>query len=429
MNSLTPNDAYQLMNEIVYQATGKNEITVVDTSTFVSVGETVLRTGTENTLSAISTVIGRTIFSTRPYKAKLSSLEVGQERWGGQTRKITYLMGGLEQSEDWNTVQNPNQLADGNSVDMYKIKKPKAVQLNFYGTQVLQKHITRFRDQLSMAFSSEREFIQFISGVMVEFNNEIELVNEGRARAVLLNYMAGMDSMGLTEVDLVAEYNTRFGTTYTRAQLLSTYMSDFMKFLASQIKVYSERLTDMSGIYHANLPNYDMIPRHSPKSRQKMIMYNPIFIEAESQVYSSLFNPQYLEIGDFEGVNYWQDIKDPTKITVKPNILNVNTGASQNAAETVTVPYVLGMLYDEEALGVMPQFDYASTTPFNSAGGYYNMYIHWRFNTYNDFTENAILFVLGDGGAASGSSETGTETQSETGTETRSVKAARAAKA
>ena len=87
------------------------------------------------------------------------------------------------------------------------------------------------------------------------------------------------------------------------------------------------------------------------------------------------------------------------------------------------------MLYDEEALGVMPQFDYASTTPFNSAGGYYNMYIHWRFNTYNDFTENAILFVLGDGGAASGSSETGTETQSETGTETRSVKAARAAKA
>lgn len=425
MNSLTPMDAYQLMNEIVYQATGKNEISVVDTSTFVSVGETVLRTGTENTLSAISTVIGRTIFSTRPYKAKLSSLEVGQERWGGQTRKITYLMGSLEQSQDWNTNLAENQLADGNSVDMYKIKKPKAVQLNFYGTQVLQKHITRFRDQLALAFSNEREFIQFISGVMVEFNNEIELVNEGRARAVLLNYMAGMDAMGLTEVDLVAEYNTRFGTQYTRAQLLSTYMPEFMKFLAAQIKVYSERLTDMSGIYHANLSNYDMIPRHSPKSRQKMIMYNPIFIEAESQVYSSLFNPQYLEIGAFEGVNYWQDIKDPTKIIAKPNILNVNTGASQDAAANVTIPFVLGMLYDEEALGIMPQFDYASTTPFNSAGGYYNMYIHWRFNTYNDFTENAILFVLGEGGnpnPSPGQSDGGTEVQTAQAAKTRTSK-------
>lgn len=54
--------------------------------------------------------------------------------------------------------------------------------------------------------------------------------------------------------------------------------------------------------------------------------------------------------------------------------------------------------FDEEAVGVMPQFDYASTTPFNSAGGYYNMYMHWRFNSYCDYTENAILFVLGEGG-------------------------------
>lgn len=399
MNSLTPQDAYQLMNEIVSQATGVKTQSVVDTSSFVSAGETVLRTGTENTLSAISTVVGKTIFSVRPYRAKFSSLNVSPERWGGQQRKVVYLMGSLEQSQDWNTNLAPSQLDDGASVDMYKINKPKAVQLNFYGTQVLQKHITRFRDQLALAFSNEREFIQFIGGVMVEFNNEIELVNEGRARAVLLNYMAAMENMSLEVVDLVEEYNNRFGTSYTRAQLLSTYMSDFMKFMAAQVKVYSSRLTDMSTVYHANLSNYAPIPRHSPKSRQKMVMYEPLFIEAESQVYSTLFNPKYLEIGDFEGVNYWQSMDNPTQITVKPNILNVNTGASQNATANVTIPFVLGLLYDEEALGVMPQFDYASTTPFNSAGGYYNMYMHWRFNTYNDFTENAVLFILGEGGA------------------------------
>lgn len=400
MNSLTPQDAYQLMNEIVAQATGKNDLTVVDTTTFVSVGETVLRTGTENTLSAISTVIARTIFSTRPYRAKLSSLNVGEQRWGGQTRKITYLMGELEQSQDWNTNLAPHQLADGQSIDMYKIRKPKAVQLNFYGTQVLQKHITRFRDQLAMAFSNENEFLRFISGVMVEFNNEIELVNEGKARAVLLNFMAGISSMGLMEVDLTKEYNDKYGTSYTREQLLSTQMESFMKFLAAHIKIWSERMTDMSTLYHANLTGYDSIPRHTPKSRQKMIMYNPLFIEAESTVYSSLFNPQYLEIGSFEGVNYWQSQSSPEQINVKPNILDVATGASKDAEAEVNLPFVVGMLYDEEALGVMPQFDYASTTPFNSAGGYYNMFMHWRFNTYNDFTENAVLFVMGAGGEA-----------------------------
>ena len=397
-NVLTPVDVYALMNAVVSQATGRTDLSVVDTTTFASVGEIVLRTGTENTLNAISTVIGKTIFSVRPYKGKLESLRVAQQRWGGQVRKIINLYDEAEKSDDWNTDVTQNALADGGSVDMYKIRKPKALQLNFYGTKVLQKHITRFRDQLSLAFHSEDEFIRFIDSVMVEFSNEIELLNEAESRATLLNYMAGISSMGLTEVDLVAEYNNEYGTQYTRAQLLSTYIESFMKFVAAEIKIYSSRLTDMTTSYHANLTGYNKIMRHTPKERQKMVMYEPIFIKTQAEVYSGLFNPKYLDIGSFEGVNYWQSQSTPTAINVKPNILDVATGASKDAETAVDLDYVLGILFDEEACGVMPQFDYSSTTPFNSAGGYYNMYMHWRFNSYCDYTENAVLFVLGQGG-------------------------------
>ena len=397
-NLLTPVDVYALMNAVVSQATGRTDLAVVDTTTFSSVGEIVLRTGTENTLNAISTVIGKTIFSVRPYKGKLESLRVAQQRWGGQVRKIINLYDEAEKSDDWNTDAAQNALDDGVSVDMYKIRKPKAVQLNFYGTKVLQKHITRFRDQLSLAFHNEDEFIRFIDSVMVEFSNEIELLNEAESRATLLNFMAGISSMGLTEVDLVAEYNNEYGTQYTRAQLLSTYIESFMKFVAAEIKIYSSKLTDMSTLYHANLTGYNKIMRHTPKERQKMVMYEPIFIKTQAEVYSGLFNPEYLDIGSFEGVNYWQSQSTPTAINVKPNILDVANGASKNADAAVQLDYVLGLLFDEEACGVMPQFDYSSTTPFNSAGGYYNMYMHWRFNSYCDYTENAVLFVLGEGG-------------------------------
>lgn len=397
-NLLTPVDVYALMNAVVSQATGRTDLAVVDTTTFASVGEIVLRTGTENTLNAISTVIGKTIFSVRPYKGKLESLRVAQQRWGGQVRKIINLYDEAEKSDDWNTDVAQNTLDDGASVDMYKIRKPKAVQLNFYGTKVLQKHITRFRDQLSLAFHSEDEFIRFIDSVMVEFSNEIELLNEAESRATLLNFMAGISSMGLTEVDLVAEYNNEYGTQYTRAQLLSTHIESFMKFVAAEIKIYSSRLTDMSTMYHANLTGYNKIMRHTPKERQKMVMYEPIFIKTQAEVYSGLFNPDYLDIGSFEGVNYWQSQSTPTSINVKPNILDVASGASKDADAAVALDYVLGILFDEEACGVMPQFDYSSTTPFNSAGGYYNMYMHWRFNSYCDYTENAVLFVMGEGG-------------------------------
>lgn len=401
-NMLTPRDVYSIMNDIVKQATGQDTLKAVDTDSFVTVGETLLRTAPENTLNAISTVLADTIFSVRPYRGKLDSLRVSQRRWGAQVRKIVPLYTEAEASQDWNallggSLQSP--LADGQSVDMYTIKAPKVVQLNFYGTSVLQKHITRFRDQLSLAFSSENEFIRFIDAVMTEFNNEIMLLNENKARLSLINFMLGIHDMSLTEVDLVAAYNTKHGTSYTRAQLLSTYISDFMKFVAAQVKTYSSFLTEMSSKNHANLTGYQPILRHTPKERQKMVMYDPIFIEAESEVYSGLFNPQYLEIGDFEGVNFWQNQDSPTSIKGTPNILDVSDGTSKKGTANTTIDYVLGLLYDEEALGVMPQFDYSSVTPFNSNGGYWNMYYHWRFNSYNDFTENAVLFVLGAGGS------------------------------
>ena len=397
-NSLTPRDVYSLMNSIVSQATGQTTHAVVDTTSFVSVGETLLRTAPENTLNAISTVLADTIFSVRPYRGKLDSLRVSQRRWGAQVRKIVPLYKAAEASEDWNTDINGTQLDDGNSVDHYKINKPLVIQLNFYGSSVLQKHITRFRDQLALAFTSESEFVRFIDAIMTEFNNEIELANENKTRLALINYMLGIHEMGLTEVDLVANYNGDHSTSYTRAQLLNDYAPDFMKYVAAQIKTYSSFLTEMSAKNHANLTGYAPILRHTPKERQKMVMYDPVFIQAESEVYSGLFNPQYLDIGDFEGVNFWQSQDTPTAISGKPNILDVSTGQSADAAAATGIDFVLGLLYDEEALGVMPQFDYSSVTPFNSAGGYWNIYYHWRFNTYNDFTENAVLFVLGAGG-------------------------------
>ena len=399
-NTLTPTDVHKLMNAIASQATGESVNSVVDTTTFTSVGETVLRTGYENTMNAISTVLAETIFSVRPYKGKLDSIRVAQQRWGLQVRKITPLYSEAEASEDMNTDHASTQLNDGQAIDMYKIKSPKALQLNFYGTKLLQKHITRWKHQLDAAMQNESQLLSFVDAVMIEFQNEIELLNESETRATLLNAIGGLYEMNTTGCvrDLVAEYNTKFGTTYTRAQLLSTYVTDFMKFVAAQIKVASEQITDMSAMYHAQITGKGKILRHTPKGRQKMIMYNPIFIEAESQVYSGLFNPQYLDIGKFEGVNFWQSKLDPTRVNVKANYLNVTTGESANS-DGQNIPFVLGLLFDEEALGIMPQFDYASTTPMNSAGGYFNTYYHWKFNSYVDFTENMILFVLGEGGA------------------------------
>lgn len=397
VNDFTPQDAYTLINAVAKQATGRENLTAIDTSSFISVGETLLRTGVENTLKALSTVFAYTYFSNESYTGKLATVEQTTGQWGAITREITALTQDAEASQDWNTNDNPTQLDNGNSVDMYKINKPKAIELKFYGTKVLQRHITRFRDQIAQAFTSETEFMRFYEAVMIEFRNDIEMDREAGRRATMLNYMAGLSKMGL-EVDLTAEFNTENETKYTRNQLLTTYKKDFMAFVIARIKLDSERLTERSSKYHANIKNCNPILRFSRKENQRLLMYSGFWINSTTQVLPWVFDDKELKIENKELVNWWQSADNPTAISIKPSILDVTTGVAKQADKNVILPYVLGVLYDRRAMGVQYQFDYADTTPFNSAGGYWNMYVHSRKNYWNNYTHNGILYVMGEGG-------------------------------
>lgn len=397
VNDFTPQDAYTLINAVAKQATGRGDLTAIDTSSFVSVGETLLRTGVENTLKSLSTVFANTYFSNEKYTGKLATIEQTNAQWGAITREITALTQDAEASQDWNTNLNPTQLDDGESVDMYKINKPKAIELKFYGTKVLQRHITRFRDQIAQAFTSEAEFMRFYEAVMIEFRNDIEMDREAGRRATMLNYMAGLSCMG-QKVDLTAEFNAENGTTYTRNQLLTTYKKDFMAFVIARIKLDSERLTERSSKYHTNITGYNPILRFTRKENQRLLMYSGFWINSTTQVLPWVFDDKELKIENKELVNWWQSPDEPTAINITPTVLNKETGSAAVAEAAVNLPYVLGVLYDRRAMGVQYQFDYADTTPFNSAGGYWNMYVHSRKNYWNNYTHNGILYVMEEGG-------------------------------
>ena len=91
VNTLTFNQLSTLLNGIASQATGATGIAPVNTNEFVSVAQTTLLAGPDPVMSAISQILGRTIFSVRPYNAKFRGLLMDNQRWGGITRKINYV--------------------------------------------------------------------------------------------------------------------------------------------------------------------------------------------------------------------------------------------------------------------------------------------------------------------------------------------------
>lgn len=158
-NTLTPTDVYGIINAMSTEMFGANQtISAMDTSSFATVGEKILRSGYENTVSALSVVIGRSIISARPYRGKFRIIMRVPQEFGLITRKISFYSTSLEKSTDWNTNLNPAQLVDGASIDPWEITKTYPLEINFAGLQVTQKNYTLWRYQLKRAFQNEAQF-------------------------------------------------------------------------------------------------------------------------------------------------------------------------------------------------------------------------------------------------------------------------------
>lgn len=410
---LTPKDAHALMNEIMKEACGVKAIAVVDSSSFVSAGETVLATGVENTLNALSTVIGRTLMAVRPYKAKLNIINaINTNMYTNRLRKVSFYSKDSLDAGNLNTDLFSKNLYNGydngsnsgaSTASMWVQDKPIALEVNFGGCSTWQECLTTYKYQLKNAFRSEGDFNAFISGIMTAKANDIEMRKEAFNRMLVLNAIGATYQSTAAEckVNLTSEFNTKFGTSYTSVQLRSTHLKEFMQFFVSRIKQDMRKMTINSKLYHMSPSKtvdgttYNTILRHTPLDKQRLMLYNPLFIDTESYVFPEIFNTKYLDIGkQYEGVDFWQSINDPSKVDVTPAITNSNGQCVKGT--NAKIDFVVGLLYDVDALMVDYQLDDVSTTPEEARKHYRNTW--WTFcrNAIYDPTENMILYYMAD---------------------------------
>lgn len=417
--TLTPVDVHVIMNALVKEATGQqNAIQVVDTSTFISAGETVLATGVENTLNSLAIVFGRTLMAVRPYKAKLAIINaLNTGAYTSRIRKQSFYSREAEASGDWNTQlyenlamgfdngQNPSGGNPQSTESMWLQNQPVPLEVYFGGQSVWQDSATIYENQIAPAFRDEREFARFAEGVLTERGNDIESQKEAFNRALILNHIAAIiGDMGAnmpgSRINLTAGYNQTFSTSYTSQDLRTTYRESFLKYFVSTFKLTSDYLTHRSARYHYSPAktvkgvNYTLL-RHTPKDRQKAIMFNPFFVESQAWVMPQIFNPEYLKLENFEGVDFWQNENAGANIDVTPAITDPVTGQVAKGTEVKDV-YVLGMIFDEDALMMDYQLEAANTTPLEARKRYRNIWWTFSRNPIADFTENAVVFYMAD---------------------------------
>lgn len=392
VNSLTFEQSAAFLMDMYENAVGKEStIKVVDTATFTSVATTLLQMGYDPIINSITQVLDKSIYSIRPYSQKFRSLNVDESKWGAVVRKINYLDSDLDEADD------RLELTDGESCDPYVVKKPKVLQTNFYGATQYQDHITIFRDQLDSAMKDAAEFGRFIAGVMQNIADKLAQIAEGESRGLLANmicgkYVADSDNC----INVLQAYYDATGVELTPETMYDeTNYQPFIRWFYSFVNDLTDFMSERSIKYHMNLSGKP-IPRHTPAQFMRAYMSGTVVNKTASEVLATTFNPDKLNMINFEKVTYWQNINDPYTVSCKPAYFKVSDGSVVESSDTVTVENIIGVLFDEEALGITRRSTWTAASNFNPRGGFYNIFYHFTQSTWADFTENCVVLYADD---------------------------------
>ena len=365
---------YDIVNSVNSQTMGVKDLTVVDEQGLISLGQTVLTTNglADTWLNSLAQRIGKTIISFREYKSKYSDMVLDSMQWGNIVQKIKVSMPLATEDESYSLV-------NGKSVDMYKVANPKVTQSFFTTETPYQFYVTVKRTQLEEAFTSEGAMNGFIGAIYGEVQNAIELSLEGLARNCINNFIAERFASGKSYFNLLKMYNDETNKALTVNTCL--HDKEFLAYCVSRINLISKYMENMTQIYNDGTQK-----RHTPKSLQHLRVLEDFESRLETVVQYQAFRDGYVKLNNYHTTSFWQSIK-------KPDAINITTASK---GTSLTQSGIMAVLYDRDALGLYKKDSWNSTTPFNSAGGYYNTYYHHKELYFNDLSENFVVFYLAD---------------------------------
>lgn len=421
IKGMTPVDAAAFINSVVAQRLGASALANIDTSNVVAVADLVYKTGMDTVIKDVYTFVGDVINKVRAYDEKrYASVMTDEEGFGNRKAVIKFYSDDAIENGSMNTDIKPNNIVNGANPEtdgrsQWTCKFSPVLEQFFDGGNTWSYQLpTRTEDEWYSYFRNPAEFASFFNGMMTEALNALNDQKEAMAQAVVLNHIGGVyqmvqdGDMGQESVvDLIALYNKKCNTQYSRTEILTSHLDDFLKITAAKLQLDSKRLARRSIKYHWNptkvvdSKNY-YLKQHTPKEAQRGMFFAPLMNEAFTRVLPTIFNAGILKgdvdsaLAGYEMIDSWQaldvgDDFDGAKINVDVAI------PTSNAKKHVELDFVFGMIYDESAIKVVNKFEHIGQTPAHAVSGIINTFYRFFKNAIDDFTDNSIIYILGPG--------------------------------
>ena len=371
---------YTLVNGATQQVLGETAVVNEDLSNVVSIGEQIANANLyDKFVGALLNRIAKSIFSMRAYSGRAPSVLMDYWEFGSIVQKVHMKLPDAEENESW-------ELVDGATYEENQFYKPQVFVKLWNHKTTFEIPISIAEEQLKQSFLSANEMARFVAMLFQGVENSMTLKFDALIMRTINNFIgATIDDGGATRViHLLTEYNTIKGTSLTSANCL--YDKDFLRYTAFRMKQIAIRLSVYSTLF-----NIGGTEKHTPRDMLKIILHETVDAGVSTFLQSDTFHEELVKLPSADVVPYWQGsgtsyaLADTTKINV--SVLDKN-GNKQDVEQG----YIIGVMFDRDALGVT---GYNRRTPskYVAKAEFYNYWYKEDAGYFNDYNENFVVFV------------------------------------
>ena len=375
---------YTTLKELIDRAT-KGEVTnVVDYASFVDAGKVLsamsIQDLTNEFLTPLMNKVQKTINDNPSYQGSLIDMYKGKLDYG----VLETIMGSFYDMSA-STFDGLTLVNGQTYTDQFQVNLPEKTVLYHSISDSWELDITIRDTDLRGAFVSPQAMDSFISSIMIDVANSLEVAKE----AARLNTVASMiatvenamkenktdETKGAIEYNLLDIYNLKTKSTLSTADCLNS--DDFVRFAVATMKDIKKLMSKPSNKF-----NVKEFKTFTPAAKAKMKI-NSLFEKAIQVSVIDAFNMENAVLGgEYEVMPYWQNIDDRLHVTIKDD-------------DTTTLSKaVIGVIYDDRAIGEMVQLEATESTR-NAKRKYTNYHFQENYMYWQNEYANFVVFTIG----------------------------------
>lgn len=373
---------YTLVNTATGEALGDTSLVARDLSNVIDVGTAVFNgNAVDAYVKSLVNHIGKVIFVNRAYAGSVPTVLRDGWEFGSVVEKIRAELPDAQANPSWT-------LMNGTSYDPNVFIEPE-VHAKFFNSKVtfeLQLSVSELA--VKQSFSNATQLGAFVSMLYNEIDKKMTIAIDQLIMSTIDlaigvtmdDESAGQNTSGTKAVNLLYEYNQKFGTSLTAADALTT--PEFLKFATYMIGLYSDRLTKISKLF-----NVEGNARFTPDDRRQLVLLSDFAKAIGPYSLAPAYNEQYLKLPEADTVPYWQGSGTAYAFA---DISGIDI---THGADTFQYSGILGVVFDRDAIAVCNE-DRRVTTQYNAKGEFWNNFYKFDCSYFADFGENIVVFYV-----------------------------------